>query len=249
MTEPDTSKIEDRIAKLLAKAEKTTPEEAEALTEAAERMMLKYGIEQAVINAKRAGKSHTSDERMMKVEIIYTGVYRKAVFIAMADIADAFKTTKTIDASTKDEAILWIVGYESDVEQMKVLVTSLQLQLMSALSTWWKTYDAANHTAMQKFKARRTFILGFGRGAATRIAESRRVIIADTKSSEPGTELVLRDRRQLVDDWANAQFNLTPGKSVKMSGGGWAASQAGYAAGKNANTGERGLNQTKQIAG
>lgn len=249
MTEPDISKLEGKIAKLLAKAEKTTPAEAEALTEHAEKLMLKYGIEQAVINAKRAGKSHTSDERMMKVSIEYTGVYAKAVFLAMAGIADAFKTVKTIDASSGKIATLWIVGYESDVEQMKVLITSMQLQLMSALSTWWRTYDATGYTAMEKFKARRTFILGFGRGAAVRISESRRVIIAETTAGEPGTDLVLRDRRQLVDDWADAQFNLTSGKSVKMSSGGYAASQAGYTAGKNANTGEAALKQTKQLQG
>lgn len=49
----DQDKVSERIALLLNKAERTTPEEAEALTAAAEKLMLKYGIEQAHIDAKR----------------------------------------------------------------------------------------------------------------------------------------------------------------------------------------------------
>lgn len=249
MTEPDMSKVEDRIAKLLAKAEKTTPEEAEALTEHAERLMLKYGIEQAVINAKRAGKNHTSDEKMMRVIIPYTGVYRMAVLIAMANIVDAFSTVKTVHGPDEKIDYLWLVGYESDVQQMKVLITSLQLQLVSALSAWWRTFDSTGFTAMQKFKARRQFIMSFGQGAAYRIRTARQAIITETESGEPGTALVLRDRKKIVDDWAEAQFNLTAGKNVRMKGGSHAAREAGYQAGKSANTGEPTLKATKQLKG
>lgn len=253
MTEPDMDKIEDRIAKLLAKAEKTTPEEAIALTEAAERMMLKYGIEQAIIMAKRAGKTHDADEKMLRVIIPYTGVYAKAMRMAMISAVHAFNTVKIVvddDKGAKTE-YLWLLGYESDVKQMQVLVTSLQLQCISALSTWWKTMSerTTNWTAMEKFKARRTFIVAFGDGAATRIERSRRSVIEESKSSgEAGTELAIRDRRSDVDTWVDSQFDLTSGKRTRMSLGS-AGYGAGHKAGTNANTGEGALKQTRQLQG
>lgn len=247
MTEPRFD-VEDKIAKLLAKAEKTTPEEAKTLTEAAERMMLKYGIEQAVINAKRAGRSHTADEKIIRTIITFNGVYAKAIFIAMADIADAFETVKTVHGHpTKGAEHLWLVGYESDVQQLNVLVTSLQLQLMSALSTWWRDYSSTGMTAMEKFKARRQFILSFGEGAAWRISVARRSAIDESSVGEPGTDLVLRDRRAHVSDWATKQYNLVPGKAVRMAGGGYDVRVAGRTAGRNANTGEGALKATKAI--
>lgn len=251
MTEPDMNKVEDRIAKLLAKAEKTTPEEAAALTEAAERMMLKYGIEQAIINAKRAGKQHAVDEKMMRVIVSYTGVYAKAMRMAMIAAVDAFNTVKiVVDSSKKTKTeFLWLLGYESDVEQMKVLVTSLQLQCISALSTWAKKADFTGMTAMEKYKARRTFIVAFGDGVATRIRTARRSVIQESAASgAPGVELALRDRRSAVDDWMNQQFNLQAGKATRMSFD-YTGYGAGHTAGKNANTGEGALKQTKQISG
>lgn len=248
MTEQDMSKIEDRIAKLLAKAEKTTPEEAAALTEAAERMMLKYGIEQAIINAKRAGKSHAADEEMMRTIIGFTGVYKKGMHLAMIAAVDAFNTVKIVVTSDKTTEYMWIMGYASDVQQMHVLVTSLQLQCISALSTWWKDFDSTGMTAMEKFKTRRTFIIAFGDGAALRIRKARSEIITETSSDEPGTEIALRDRRSEVDAWVDSQFNLVRGKSTRMSMG-YTGYGAGHKAGQSANTGEGALKATKQISG
>jgi hypothetical protein len=247
MTEPRFD-VQDKIAKLLAKAEKTTPEEALVLTEAAERMMLKYGIEQAVINAKRAGSDHASDERIIRVIIQLKGTYRRALLLTLGNIADAFGTVKTINGHTRDSTeFLWLVGYESDVRQVETLVTSLHLQLMAALSTWWRTFDADGMTAMAKFKARRQFMLSFGSGACARIAASRREAVADATNAEPGTALVLRDRRSAVTSWVDAQYELVPGKSVRMASGGYAAGSAGYEAGRNASTGEGALKATKAI--
>lgn len=244
------SKTEDRIAKLLAKAEKTTPEEAAALTEHAERLMLQYGIEQAVINAKRAGKTHAEDEKMMRSLLTFTGVYRKAMDLALYAALREFKTAQLIGGGDDGKTTrLWIAGYQSDVEQLLVLAASLQVQCIAALSTWWKTVDATGWTATQKFKARRQFILSFGEGAGHRIARSRAQAVQESSNSEPGTALALVDRASVVDQWVNEMFNLMPGKSVKMAGGNRASREAGWQAGKNANTGEGALKQTKQLKG
>lgn len=244
------SKTEDRIAKLLAKAEKTTPEEAAALTAHAEKLMLQYGIEQAVINAKRAGKTHATDEKMMRSLLTFTGVYRKAMDLALYAALREFKTAQFIGGGDDGKTTrLWVAGYQSDVEQLLVLAASLQVQCIAALSTWWKTMNTTGWTAMQKFKARRQFILSFGDGAAHRIARSRAQAVQESTKSEPGTALALVDRATATEQWVNKMFNLKPGKSVKMAGGNWASREAGWNAGKNANTGESALKQTKQIKG
>lgn len=244
------SKTEDRIAKLLAKAERTTPEEAAALTAHAEKLMLQYGIEQAVINAKRAGKTHAADEKMMRSVITFTGVYRKAMDLALYAALREFKTAHLIGGGDYDKTTrMWIAGYQSDVEQLLVLAASLQVQCIAALSTWWKTVDATGWTAMQKFKARRQFILSFGNGAGERIARSRQEAVQESTNSEPGTALALVNRATATEQWINEMFNLTAGKSVKMAGGNRASREAGYKAGQNANTGEGALKQTKQLKG
>lgn len=244
------NKMEAKIAALLAKAESTTPEEAAALTEHAEKLMLKYSIDQAVINARRAGKSHSVNEKMMRVMISFTGVYRKAMDLALYTALREFKTVQLIGGGdTYNVTYLWIAGYESDVEQMKVLAASLQVQCIAALSTWWKSVNTVGWTAMQKFKARRQFILSFGDGAGHRIARSRRNAVAESSAGEPGTELALVDRNSAMEAWVNSVFNLKPGKAVKMAGGGGGSSTAGWTAGTQANTGEGALKQTKQLKG
>ena len=64
----------DLIAKLLAKAESTTPEEAEALREHAYRLMEKYMIDQAVIDARRARDGQASEKIVTRI-IEFDGGY------------------------------------------------------------------------------------------------------------------------------------------------------------------------------
>ena len=78
----------DLIAKLLAKAESTTPEEAEALTEHAERLMLKYGIEQARIDEQRFRDGGAQDE-IVQEQMLFTGAYARDIRELGALIAHA----------------------------------------------------------------------------------------------------------------------------------------------------------------
>ena len=84
----------DLIAKLLAKAEQTTPEEAEALTEHAERLMVKYGIEQARIDERRARLGQTQEE-IVKERMLFTGAYARHARTRRRDRARAWHTEAT----------------------------------------------------------------------------------------------------------------------------------------------------------
>ncbi len=229
---------EELIAQLLLKAQTTTPEEAEILTAKAVELMQKYGIDRAMLNARTTGDK----ERIERLTIQLRGIYSKAYMRMMSAIAIAYGGDGGIEtyySQWKNDVALTIVGFESDVSQLKVLLASLQLQGVVALNTWAREGISDSMTAMDKFKARRTFIQSFGQGAASRIRKSRTSAVKEAESTTPGTEIVLRDRAVAIKEFM--QQHMPDLKSVKNreKSGGYSASSAGYRAGQNANTGER----------
>lgn len=233
---------EERIALLLKKAETTTPGEAELLTAKAVELMQKYGIDQAMLNARTTGDK----ERIEMLKIPLRGIYAMGYMSMMSAIARAYGNgaVKTYYTQWKQSDItLTITGFESDVAQLKILLASLQLQVVVATDTWWKSDENAParelSTPMEKFKARRTFIKSFGNGAAERISRARRTLVKEAETTTPGTEVVLRDRAKAVEEFLAAKVpNLKTTRSREKSGG-FSASSAGYRAGQNANTGDR----------
>lgn len=228
---------EDKIALLLKKAETTTPEEAEALTAKAIELMQKYGITQALLNSRSTGEK----ERIEKVVIPLKGIYAKAYMTMMHAVAVAYGTRAYYTRWKQSDIDLTIVGFESDVAQLKVLLASLQLQVVVALSTWVKDNQEAlaNATNMEKFKARREFIGSFGYGAATRISRARASAVKESESTTPGTALVLRDRETAIDDFIKETVKFAKSRGNREKPGGLGSSSAGYMAGKNANTGDK----------
>lgn len=235
---------EEQIQKLLLKAQTTTPEEAEILTAKAEELMLKYGIDQAMLNSRTTGKK----ERIEKLHIPFKGIYAMSYMRMMSEIARAYGgddgNVETYYSQWKNDVTLTVAGFESDVAQLKVLLASLQLQAVVALNTWAKSSDGIPDwmKPMQKYKARRTFIQSFGQGAATRIRKARSSAVKEAESTTPGAEVVLRDRALAVKEFMKQDApNLKTVKNREKSGG-HSAFTAGFAAGKNADTGEQQVN-------
>src|SRR5690606_28072842 len=124
------------ITKLLAKAESTTPEEAEALTAHAERLMVKYMIDQATIDARRAreGKSH---EQIVTAIIVFEGMYRDSLMEMGSKVVWALGSMRPLRSKMRLQTHLHIVGFESDVRQAETLIRSLHVQCLLALTPWW----------------------------------------------------------------------------------------------------------------
>ncbi|MGO2747893.1 DUF2786 domain-containing protein [Microbacterium sp.] len=220
------------ITKLLAKAESTTPEEAEALTEHAERLMVKYGIEQARLDAKRA-QLGGSREEIIQERMLFTGVYARDIREFGASIGLALGTTRAMYSEAATGMILYLIGFASDVQQTKLLTSSLEVQAMIAMRTWWKRERARYewHSEGEKRRARSGFIRGFGIGAAERIRESRATIVEEGGT---GTELVLASRRDEVD----AFVDRIPSKRARTRRGtDPSAFMHGRRSGREANTG------------
>lgn len=230
----NTTPIDEKIRLLLKKAESTDSEhEREALSSAAEKLMLKHGIELAMLDLDR---DQTVKEEIVSRQIILTGIYSMQEMNGLYEIAKSFKLgcfytdwrrfNKTI--------VLTVVGFERDVDDALIVMNSLRVQAAVALKNWWPT---AKRTvpANDGYKARREFVQYFHKGAASRIRQSRTEVIAEAGEK---TALVLVDREQQVAA-SMSRFGLKSAKNrTTITGYG---TGAGYSAGKNANTGGRGI--------
>lgn len=231
--------IEEKIALLLKKAESTdSPQEAEALTEAAEKLMLKHGIERAMLDM-----SHDKKEEIVVVKYDLKGTYAYEQMLAAHAIAEALdlRLFFSDQRSWSHGVRISIVGFKSDAEDALMLILSLLTQATVAVKVWAKADLPSYYTPSEKYKARRTFIEYFGKGAAKRIRGNRAKTIEEVGT---GTELVLVKRSELVDE-----FYGTLGLRSKMDrrATSHAGVGAGFTAGQNAATGEREISGRKSI--
>ncbi|WP_308493575.1 DUF2786 domain-containing protein [Microbacterium terrisoli] len=222
------------IAQLLTKAESTTPEEAEALTEHAERLMIKYGIELAQLQSRRSAHGQQA-ESIVAQRIDLRGAYALDLRDGFAAVARALGLQPAHASISATEQALFVYGFESDARAAHTLLLSLQVQAVVAMRAWWRQHrdEYAWHTAWEREKARGGFLRGFGMGAAERIRRNREQAVAAAGS---GTELVLASREQRVADHVNT-LGMRRARGRGVSDG--AATGYGYREGQRANTGER----------
>lgn len=235
----------DLIAQMLAKAESTTPEEAEALTAAAEKLMVKYMIDQSVIDARRAKKGEAS-EKIIEVRLDFTGAYRGELVNLAFRVSHGLGNLRNMQYTGGSGKVfsIWVIGFESDVAQAKVLIESLQLQAAVAVREWWKTNkdQYSWQSSYEQEKARRSFVHGFGSGAGKRIADSRKQIVEEVST---GTALVLVNRKDQVDTYYDSK-KLGKARARTATGLDSAAGH-GFKAGQQANTGDKAVGNTKAV--
>ena len=218
------------ITKLLAKAANTPfPAEAQAFQEHAERLMVRYGIEQATIDAE-AGKSGKPQELMVEERVEFSGQYRVGQARGFTMIALAFNTVRVLQATGSSKKVLYLIGAESDVAQIVRLLVSLRLQVESAMTNWWISYLNKDFlSAHEKTLERRQFQLGFLMTVAGRIEA---IYSAEVATDGPGNELVLSSRRDRADEHVSVLYPaIRPARRHTMSMGSPSAHSAGSYAG------------------
>lgn len=218
------------IAQMLAKAESTPyPAEAEAFQEQAERMMVRFGIEQAEIDAER-GKQGQSQEEIVVRAYEFAGTYKEGRFMSYYAVAVAFNTVQAIRSKGRNTWTMHLIGAESDVDQIVQLFDSMTLQSDVAMKSWWATrqhdWEMFQATAHQKKMERRTFLMGFAYAVAARIK-------AIYQEESEGKELVLVGRKQRAEEEANKRFQTKTERS-RLAQGSSRATAAGHRAGQNA---------------
>jgi hypothetical protein len=248
-------KMMNRIQALLAKAESTTStHEADAYSAKAEELMLAYGIERSMLDAKKGSHS----DKIVTKHMYFTGSYDSALVTLAWSTCRSLGTVQNLltksgwDPNTKKKAqALYLIGYESDVDAAIVLITSLQLQALSAQKRWWSTFDGKQFmSGMDKFVERRSFIEGFGRGAAARIKEtmSKAEATYEQEHGEGCLVPVKNHRAQSIDAYISETYNVSKGRGGNRRGG-MHGGGAGQAAGRNADTGGTRVSGGRQAIG
>jgi hypothetical protein len=228
------SKLETKIASLIAKAEATPyPEEAEAFMAKAEELMLAHGIERANLDAKRPGQKR-EEIGTHRITIPNGHGYGAAMAAVAHALAPSFSVRSLQGSISGGTHVIWFIGHKSDVALAEALASTLMKQSRMQALHWWKTQGKAahpNHVGNDAYFARREFIFAFASGVRARLAETRDRVVAE---AETGTALVLSGRAAAVASWIDDNMDVGKGRKTKRRVGGEAAASAGRQAGRDA---------------
>jgi hypothetical protein len=238
----------ERIAKLLKKAENTDSQpEADALFGKAQQLMVKYAISEELL-AQVDGRDIVQDH-VVQDYIRYTGIFHMFQW-DIGNVIAQVNDCKTLISKAGKSSGLTIIGMSKDVERVKLLNASIQLQAAVAERNWWRVNRDrfAYGTAFDKVKERRSFLSGYASGlrvklmdakragtndAVTDVADATKTAAADVRKS---TELVLVSKKRKIDDWVDSEYGRTLRKvSRNYAAGGMSSRQAGTDAGRRAN--------------
>ncbi|MHB1137925.1 MAG: DUF2786 domain-containing protein [Microthrixaceae bacterium] len=179
------------IRGLLAKAEATEfPEEAQAFFAKASELISRWAIDEAMLwdGADRSGREQP-DELQMVVHSPYLA--QKAVLIGCVARANGCQAVRLVAGPGSGREIVSIVGFPSDLRWVETLVTSLLVQLTSAMLARCPQGGSASATASW----RRSFIIGFAEEVGERLERDRAEAAARVAAQErsraaaaPGTD-------------------------------------------------------------
>ncbi|MGI8809042.1 MAG: DUF2786 domain-containing protein [Acidimicrobiales bacterium] len=215
-------RILEKVRALLAKAESTTfPEEAEALSAKAQELMARHAIDEAMVGA--GGVSAQVDGAPTGVRVPVDDPYAGAKSILLSEVAVANRCRAVW---SKGLGFTTVVGFESDLEFVEVLYTSLLVQATSAMVAAGSKVDRSGRSRTRSF--RQAFLLAY----ATRIGHRLRAAEAASRAAaaeEYGEALlpVLADRSAAVRAAEAKAFPHAVSRSVTISNAaGWAAGSA-----------------------
>jgi len=233
MTEPEGRAL--LIKKLLNKAEAagTTEPEREALNAKALQLMLKWGIEDAMLT----DADRLAEERIIQREFTtdvpksFSYEYTKIG----VQIAEALGCRGLLQARWENRGgkrtNLLVIGFESDVARVGELFHSLVRQCTLELGIWYARLGHRMYSGTEKFNAKRGFIAGYASGVKKKFADAKKAVMVD---AAPGTDLVLVDRKARVTDWVDQNLRLGTSRARSYSETGY---ETGHAAGQRADLG------------
>ena len=212
-------RVLEKVRALLAKAESTTfPEEAEALSAKAQELMARHAIDEAMV-----GDAEGFDDEPTGRRLPVDDPYARAKSILLAEVASANGCRAVWSQGLGFSTVF---GFESDLEFVDVLYTSLLVQATSAMVAAGSQFDRYGRSRTRSF--RQSFLLAY----ATRIGQRLRAAEAASRAAagaQYGEALlpVLADRSAAVDAARDAAFPNAVSRSVSITNAaGWAAGSA-----------------------
>ncbi len=227
----ENTRMLEKVRALLAKAESTTfPEEAEALSSKAQELMARYAIDSAMVSAGAAGPAADVPTGMrLPVDDPYASPKSTLLHVVASANRCRAVWSKGFGFST-------VMGFESDLEFVEILYTSLLVQATSAMVAAGSQIDRNGRSRTRSF--RQAFLLAY----ASRIGQRLRAAEAASQAAaveEYGAALlpVLADRTAAVEAASAAAFPgaFTRSASVSNAAGwaaGWAAADLASLAGR-----------------
>jgi len=244
-----------KVRALLAKAESTEfRDEAETYTAKAQELIAAHAIDIALLEAKE-GRGQVVT-RVIDVPkpypkekfILLSGIARANNSRAILGVEDSVFARMVDDRSylDYDGEIATLVGYESDLEAIELLFTSLLVQAVNEMLAHGSQVTPWGENRTKSF--RRSFLNQFGRTVGTRLAEVRDNAKAHA-SEQHGESLlpVLASREDAVEDELGARFPHT--SPLRTSVSNWSGVVAGNEAGNRADIGTSRLHGSQPAIG
>ncbi len=223
---------------LLAKAEATEfPEEAEAFFNKASELIARFAIDEAMLWASAPpGREEPGEIRLV---VLAPYVTQKAVLVGRVAGAHGCRAIRFGAGSAPSGEMMAIVGFPTDLRWVETLITSLLLQLTSAMLA----RSPRGVSSSQSAGWRRSFIIGFSEEVGARLQADREVaarsaddrVAAGRRGDHPPhtVSLALVERSEEVRDEFRKRFPHT--QSTRAStGGSRSGHHAGRAAGRDA---------------
>ncbi len=236
-------RIHEKVRALLAKAESTEyPDEAATYTAKAQELITLHAIDLALIES-REGRG-----RIVTRLIEVPRPYPKEKFILLGGIARAnnCRAILGLERDTLNEMVedgslgqytgdlATVVGYETDLDGVELLFTSLLVQGVNEMLSHGSQVTAWGENRTKSF--RRSFLYQFACTVSGRLAEAT-AAVRDEAAAANGDDLlpVLVGREDAVNAETDARFpHLSPLRTSVSNGSGVVA---GAAAGKRADIG------------
>lgn len=225
-------KMLERVRALLAKAESTPYEaEAETFTTAAQKLMARHSIDQALLAATNPlGHGPAPLARRLGVDRPY-----EAPKVALLDEVAGANRCRAV--WMKNMGFVTVVGYADDVAATETLFTSLLLQATQAMTAQGSRRSAWGQSRTRSF--RQSFLLAFASRIGQRLQEATQHEVDAHQAQRcgaepaggPGTELVaiLQARAEEVDKAVDQIFG-----DLRATGPGTVRDAEGWAAGTHA---------------
>ncbi|MFD8984030.1 DUF2786 domain-containing protein [Streptomyces sp. NPDC059564] len=172
-----------RIRALLAKAEATTfPDEAEALSAKAQELMARHTVDEALLAARGGGRKQVPGACRIGVE----PPYEEAKAVLLDAVATANRCRAVWNSGFEFSTV---VGFESDLEAVELLHTSLLVQGTAAMTRAEAAQRAGGRKRTKTF--RQSFLLAYASRLGRRLAETAEHTATEAPDNLPA--LVARD--------------------------------------------------------
>jgi hypothetical protein len=182
-----------KIRKLLAMAEgSANPNEADAFSRKAAELIAAHRIDPERLRAR------PDDPLGVRTIPVGRGAYVRARLALLQAVADAYGCRVVFQAGASGTVAL-VAGFTSDLDTTEVLYTSLHAQASARMAAEQRRTGAATQ------RWRRSFLFGYAAEVARMLQASEQQAAARVHGSAD-TLPVLRDREQLVRDFARERF-------------------------------------------